>query len=98
MVLLLVCAHACVCVQARSLQGFWSELQWNTDRTKYLEAVPNPRYRTSHIQADWDKLVRFSVYFQQQHLMHINEHKCKFPYREFQSVDGNCLTEVVDVG
>ncbi|XP_044199242.1 gamma-secretase-activating protein isoform X2 [Thunnus albacares] len=42
--------------KARSLQGFWSELQWNTDRTKYLEAVPNPRYRTSHIQADWDKL------------------------------------------
>ncbi|XP_044041604.1 gamma-secretase-activating protein isoform X2 [Siniperca chuatsi] len=42
--------------KARSLQGFWSELQWNTDRTKYLYAVPNPRYRTSHIQADWDKL------------------------------------------
>ncbi|XP_070785147.1 gamma-secretase-activating protein [Enoplosus armatus] len=42
--------------KARGLQGFWSELQWNTDRTKYLDAVPNPRYRTSHIQADWDKL------------------------------------------
>uniref|UniRef100_UPI0037E90EB2 gamma-secretase-activating protein n=1 Tax=Semicossyphus pulcher TaxID=241346 RepID=UPI0037E90EB2 len=42
--------------KARSLQGFWSELQWNTERTKYLDAVPNPRYRTSHIQADWDKL------------------------------------------
>ncbi|KAM7378174.1 hypothetical protein PAMA_013189 [Pampus argenteus] len=42
--------------KARSLLGFWSELQWNTDRTKYLEAVPNPRYKTSHIQADWDKL------------------------------------------
>ncbi|KAM9334889.1 gamma-secretase-activating protein [Symphorus nematophorus] len=42
--------------KARSLQGFWSELQWNTERTKYLDAGPNPRYRTSHIQADWDKL------------------------------------------
>ncbi|XP_028252398.1 gamma-secretase-activating protein [Parambassis ranga] len=42
--------------KARSLQGFWSELQWNTERTKYLDAVPNPRYKTSHIQADWDKL------------------------------------------
>uniref|UniRef100_A0A3B5A9P6 Gamma-secretase activating protein n=1 Tax=Stegastes partitus TaxID=144197 RepID=A0A3B5A9P6_9TELE len=42
--------------KARSLQGFWSELQWNTERTKYLDAVPNPRYRPSHIKADWDKL------------------------------------------
>ncbi|KAM8910757.1 gamma-secretase-activating protein isoform 2-T2 [Spinachia spinachia] len=42
--------------KARSLQGFWSELEWNTERTKYLDAVPNPRYRTSHIQADWEKL------------------------------------------
>ncbi|XP_068587479.1 gamma-secretase-activating protein isoform X1 [Cebidichthys violaceus] len=42
--------------KARSLQGFWLELQWNTERTKYLDAVPNPRYRTSHIQADWEKL------------------------------------------
>ncbi|XP_040009456.1 gamma-secretase-activating protein isoform X2 [Xiphias gladius] len=37
-------------------KGFWTELQWNTERTKYLDTVPNPRYRTSHIQADWDKL------------------------------------------
>ncbi|XP_022058583.1 gamma-secretase-activating protein [Acanthochromis polyacanthus] len=43
--------------KARSLQGFWSELQWNTERTKYLDAAPNARYRPSHIQADWDKLV-----------------------------------------
>ncbi|XP_037318212.2 gamma-secretase-activating protein isoform X1 [Pungitius pungitius] len=42
--------------KARSLQGFWSELQWNTERTKYLDAVPNPRYRTSTIQADWERL------------------------------------------
>nr|XP_023009084.1 gamma-secretase-activating protein isoform X1 [Maylandia zebra] len=42
--------------KARSLQGFWSELQWNTERTKYLDADPNPRYRTSHMQADWDKM------------------------------------------
>ncbi|KAG7240739.1 hypothetical protein INR49_026628, partial [Caranx melampygus] len=37
-------------------KGFWTELQWNTERTKYLDAVPNPRYRTSHIKAEWDKL------------------------------------------
>ncbi|XP_054655967.1 gamma-secretase-activating protein isoform X3 [Dunckerocampus dactyliophorus] len=43
--------------KARSLQGFWSELQWNTERTKYFDADPNPRYRTSHAQADWTKLV-----------------------------------------
>ncbi|KAM4712116.1 gamma-secretase-activating protein isoform 1-T1 [Anableps anableps] len=42
--------------KAGRLQGFWSELQWNTERTKCLNAVSNPRYRTSHIQADWDKL------------------------------------------
>ncbi|KAM4523511.1 gamma-secretase-activating protein isoform 1-T1 [Fundulus diaphanus] len=42
--------------KAKRLQGFWSELQGNTEKTKYLNAVPNPRYRTSHIQADWDKL------------------------------------------
>ncbi|XP_047431921.1 gamma-secretase-activating protein isoform X2 [Mugil cephalus] len=42
--------------RARSLEGFWSELQWNTERTKYLDAVPNPRFRTSHIRADWEKL------------------------------------------
>ncbi|KAM9328175.1 gamma-secretase-activating protein isoform 2-T2 [Pholidichthys leucotaenia] len=42
--------------KARSLQGFWSELQFNTERTKYLNAGPSPRYTTSHIQADWDKL------------------------------------------
>ncbi|XP_070848625.1 gamma-secretase-activating protein [Chaetodon trifascialis] len=42
--------------KARSPQGFWSELQCNTETTKYLDAAPNPRYRTSHIQADWNKL------------------------------------------
>uniref|UniRef100_H3DMC0 Gamma-secretase activating protein n=1 Tax=Tetraodon nigroviridis TaxID=99883 RepID=H3DMC0_TETNG len=35
--------------KARNLQGFWSELQWNTERTKYLNAVPNPRFRTANI-------------------------------------------------
>ncbi|KAJ0012449.1 hypothetical protein NQD34_016783 [Periophthalmus magnuspinnatus] len=44
-------------IKASSLVGFWSELQWNTERTKYLEAVPNPRYRTSHVQAEWDRLL-----------------------------------------
>ncbi|XP_029351169.1 gamma-secretase-activating protein isoform X2 [Echeneis naucrates] len=37
-------------------KGFWTELQWNAERTKYLDAVPNPRYRTSHIKTEWDKL------------------------------------------
>ncbi|XP_043964558.1 gamma-secretase-activating protein isoform X2 [Gambusia affinis] len=42
--------------KAARLHGFWAELQWNTERTKCLNAVSNPRYRTSHIRADWDKL------------------------------------------
>ncbi|KAK2858925.1 hypothetical protein Q5P01_003545 [Channa striata] len=37
-------------------KGFWTELQWNTERTKYLDAVPNPRYRPSHVQREWNKL------------------------------------------
>uniref|UniRef100_A0A3Q3FXM6 Gamma-secretase activating protein n=1 Tax=Kryptolebias marmoratus TaxID=37003 RepID=A0A3Q3FXM6_KRYMA len=40
----------------RGPRCFWSELQWNTEKTKHLDAVPNPRYRTPLIQADWDKL------------------------------------------
>lgn len=47
-----------ISAQTRGVVGFWSDLQWNTERTKYLVAVPNPRYRTSHVQADWEKLVR----------------------------------------
>ncbi|XP_030635943.1 gamma-secretase-activating protein [Chanos chanos] len=43
--------------KARNLQGYWEELQWITDRMKYFEAVPNPRYRTSGIQNDWTKLL-----------------------------------------
>ncbi|XP_054910785.1 gamma-secretase-activating protein [Poeciliopsis prolifica] len=42
--------------KAARLHGFWAELQGNTERTKCLNAVSNPRYRTSRIQADWDKL------------------------------------------
>lgn len=42
--------------KAGRLQGFWSELHWNTERMKHLNSVPNHRYRTSHIQAEWDKL------------------------------------------
>ncbi|CAL9683089.1 unnamed protein product [Knipowitschia caucasica] len=45
-------------IKLSSLTGFWSELQWNTERTKYLEAVPSPRYRTSHVQVEWDKLLK----------------------------------------
>ncbi|RVE56751.1 hypothetical protein OJAV_G00224730 [Oryzias javanicus] len=42
--------------KARGLFSFWSELQCNTERTKSLDALINSRYRTSHIQDDWDKL------------------------------------------
>ncbi|KAF7229102.1 gamma-secretase-activating protein isoform X1 [Nothobranchius furzeri] len=41
--------------KARGAQRFWSELQWNAEKTKYLDAVPNPRYRTTHIQAEREK-------------------------------------------
>nr|XP_061817418.1 gamma-secretase-activating protein-like isoform X3 [Nerophis lumbriciformis] len=50
-------AHPVFQGKARSLQGFWSELQWNTERTTFFHADPNPRYRTSQAQADWTKLV-----------------------------------------
>ncbi|XP_061770290.1 gamma-secretase-activating protein isoform X2 [Nerophis ophidion] len=50
-------AHPVFQGKARSLQGFWSELQWNTERTRYFHADPKPRYRTWHAQADWTKLV-----------------------------------------
>ncbi|XP_053332386.1 gamma-secretase-activating protein isoform X1 [Clarias gariepinus] len=42
--------------KARSLQGYWNELQWIIERTKYFETVPNPRYRFSQIKNDWTKL------------------------------------------
>ncbi|XP_032361247.1 gamma-secretase-activating protein isoform X1 [Etheostoma spectabile] len=71
--------------KARSLQGFWAELQWNTERTKYLDAVPNPRYRTSHIQADWDKLS--SERRQSSHMNHIEENTKKV----LSMVDTWCL-------
>uniref|UniRef100_A0AAY4EIA2 Gamma-secretase-activating protein C-terminal domain-containing protein n=1 Tax=Denticeps clupeoides TaxID=299321 RepID=A0AAY4EIA2_9TELE len=43
--------------KARNLQGYWEELQWITERTRYFEAVPNPRYRTSQIQQEWTKIL-----------------------------------------
>ncbi|MCJ8736267.1 hypothetical protein PDJAM_G00257090 [Pangasius djambal] len=42
--------------KARSLQGYWNELQWIIERAKYFETVPNPRYRFSQIKSDWTKL------------------------------------------
>ncbi|KAK2834675.1 hypothetical protein Q7C36_015376 [Tachysurus vachellii] len=42
--------------KARSLQGYWNELQWIIERTKYFETVPNPRYRFSQLKGDWTKL------------------------------------------
>ncbi|XP_078137506.1 gamma-secretase-activating protein isoform X3 [Sander vitreus] len=71
--------------KARSLQGFWAELQWNTERTKYLDAVPNPRYRTSHIQVDWDKLK--SERRQSSHMNHMEENTKKV----LSMVDTWCL-------
>nr|XP_020455316.1 gamma-secretase-activating protein isoform X2 [Monopterus albus] len=56
-------------------KGFWTELQWNTERTKYLDAVPNPRYRTSQIKADWDKLR--SVRRRSSHMNHMEENTKK---------------------
>ncbi|AWO98015.1 putative gamma-secretase-activating protein [Scophthalmus maximus] len=66
-------------------KGFWTELQWNTERTKYLHAVPNPRYRTSHIQADWDKLK--SERRPSSHMNHIEENTKKV----LSMVDTWCL-------
>ncbi|KAG7455825.1 hypothetical protein MATL_G00245190 [Megalops atlanticus] len=43
--------------KARNFKGYWEELQWNMEKMKYFEAVPNPRYRTSQIQADWTRLL-----------------------------------------
>ncbi|XP_062850410.1 gamma-secretase-activating protein isoform X2 [Trichomycterus rosablanca] len=42
--------------KARNLQGYWQELQWVIERTKYFEAVSNPRFRCSQIKSDWTKL------------------------------------------
>ncbi|XP_064815887.1 gamma-secretase-activating protein-like isoform X3 [Oncorhynchus masou masou] len=46
-----------VWLQARSLHGYWEELQWSTEKMKYFEAVPNPRYRASQNLPDWTKLL-----------------------------------------
>ncbi|XP_055009629.1 gamma-secretase-activating protein isoform X1 [Boleophthalmus pectinirostris] len=62
--------------RASILSGFWSELQWNTERTKYLEAVPNPRYRTSHVRAEWDRLLK-SERRPSSHTNHIEENTKK---------------------
>ncbi|KAL4640746.1 gamma-secretase-activating protein isoform X2 [Arapaima gigas] len=43
--------------KAQSLQGYWEELHWNIERMKYFEAVPNPRFRTSVLQAEWKSLL-----------------------------------------
>ncbi|KAL0967222.1 hypothetical protein UPYG_G00249390 [Umbra pygmaea] len=41
--------------KARNLEGYWAELQWSTERTQYFEAVPTPRFRTSHSLRDRTK-------------------------------------------
>ncbi|XP_048863306.1 gamma-secretase-activating protein isoform X2 [Brienomyrus brachyistius] len=42
--------------KAQNLRGYWEELQWNAERMKYFEAVPNPRFRTSAMRAEWTRL------------------------------------------
>lgn len=32
--------------------GYWEDLQCNSERLRYFEAVPNPRYRTTQLQQD----------------------------------------------
>ncbi|XP_047245254.1 gamma-secretase-activating protein isoform X2 [Girardinichthys multiradiatus] len=71
--------------KAERLQGFWSELQWNTEKMKYLNAVPNSRYRTSDIQADWNKLRSESR--ASSHLNHLEENTKKV----LSMVDTWCL-------
>ncbi|XP_037098454.1 gamma-secretase-activating protein isoform X2 [Syngnathus acus] len=60
--------------QAKSLQGFWSELQWNTERTTYFEVDPNPRYKTSYIEAYWSKLMAEEA---SSHMTHVLENTKK---------------------
>lgn len=42
--------------KAQNLHGYWQELRWNTESMKYFEAVPNPRFRTSAMRAEWTGL------------------------------------------
>ncbi|XP_053719465.1 gamma-secretase-activating protein isoform X1 [Synchiropus splendidus] len=45
-------------VKTGGVQGFWSELQWNIERSKHLRALQNSRYQTTTIRDDWNKLQR----------------------------------------
>lgn len=45
-------------MKAKSLQGYWEELQQVLDRMRYFEAVPSPRFRTTLIKEDW---IRFQA-------------------------------------
>ncbi|KAI5614930.1 gamma-secretase-activating protein isoform X2 [Silurus asotus] len=49
-------AQPIIKAKGRNLQGYWNELNTIIERTKYFEAVPNPRYRFSQIKSDWTKL------------------------------------------
>ncbi|XP_051543844.1 gamma-secretase-activating protein isoform X2 [Myxocyprinus asiaticus] len=42
--------------KAKSLQGYWEELQHVLDRMRYFEVVPSPRFRTTLIKEDWTRL------------------------------------------
>ncbi|KAK1168951.1 gamma-secretase-activating protein isoform X2 [Acipenser oxyrinchus oxyrinchus] len=43
--------------KARNLKGYWEELHWNMETMKYLDAVPNPRYKNNLISGEWTKLL-----------------------------------------
>ncbi|XP_077450328.1 gamma-secretase-activating protein isoform X1 [Stigmatopora argus] len=43
--------------KARSPRGFWYELQWNAERAPYFDVDPDPRYKTSHVEAHRCKIM-----------------------------------------
>ncbi|XP_057712255.1 gamma-secretase-activating protein isoform X1 [Corythoichthys intestinalis] len=55
--------------KARSLQGFWSELQWNTERATFFDVDPNPRYKTSHVENYWRKIMTENLSSQMSHVL-----------------------------
>ncbi|ROI15516.1 Gamma-secretase-activating protein [Anabarilius grahami] len=63
--------------KAKSLQGYWEELQHVLDRMRYFEAVPSPRFRTTLIKEDW---IRFQAA--------MNSEKKKSP-RSYRQIDEN---------
>lgn len=59
-------------LKAKSLQGYWEELQHVLERMKYFEAVPSPRFRTNLIKEDW---IRYQAAMVRPHITHQDIHK-----------------------